>query len=50
MVMEREEFEVFATDDTDIGNVNHNKMKIKLKDGIPCQATYNSYHVHSTEN
>ena len=40
--MLREESEVFATDDTDIGNVDHNKMKIRLKDDIPCQATYNS--------
>ena len=38
----REESEVFATDDTDIGTVDHNKLKIKLKDDIPCQATYNS--------
>ena len=42
--MLREEFEVFATDDTDIGNVDYNKMKIKLKDDIPCQATYNIPH------
>ena len=41
-VMLREKFEVFTTDDTDIGNVDHNKMKIKLKYDIPCQATYNS--------
>ena len=34
-----EESEVFPTDDTDI---DHNKMKIRLKDDIPCQATYNS--------
>ena len=40
--MLREEYEVFATDDTDIGNVDHNKMKIRLKDDIPFQATYNS--------
>ena len=40
--MLREEFEVFATDDTDIGNIDHNKMKIKLKDRIPFQVTYNS--------
>ena len=39
-VMLREEFEVFATGDTDTGNVDHNKMKIRLKDDIPCQATY----------
>ena len=38
----REESEVFATDDTDIDNFDHNKMKIRLKDDIPCQATYNS--------
>ena len=38
----REESEVFATDDTDIGNVDHDKMKIRLKDDIPCQTTYNS--------
>ena len=37
-----EESEVFSTDDTDIGNVDHNKMKIRLKDDIPCQATCNS--------
>ena len=37
-----EESEVFAKDDTDIGNVEHKKMKIRLKDDIPCQATYNS--------
>ena len=40
--MLREESEVFATDGTDIGNVDHNKMKIRLKDDIPCQTTYNS--------
>ena len=40
--MLREESEVFGTDDTDIGNVDHSKMKIRLKDDIPCQATYNS--------
>ena len=40
--MLREESEVFATDDTDIDNVDHNKMNIRLKDDIPCQATYNS--------
>ena len=40
--MVREEFEVFATDDTDAGNVDHNNMKIRLKDDILCQATYNS--------
>ena len=40
--MLREESEVLATDDTDIGNIYHNKMKIRLKDNIPCQATYNS--------
>ena len=34
-----EESEVFPTDDTD---TDHNKMKIRLKDDIPCQATYNS--------
>ena len=34
-----EESEVFPTDDTDI---DHNKMKIRLKDDIPCQATFNS--------
>ena len=38
----REKSEVFATDDTDIGNVDPDKMKIRLKDGIPCQATCNS--------
>ena len=40
--MLREESEVFATDDTDISNVEHNKMKIRLKDDIPCQTEYNS--------
>ena len=40
--MLREESEVFATDDTNIGNVDHNKMKVSLKDNIPCQAAYNS--------
>ena len=40
--MLREESEVFAIDDTDIGNAEHSKMKIRLKDDIPCQATYNS--------
>ena len=40
--MLRDESEVFATDDTDIGNVDHSKMKIRLKDDISCQATYNS--------
>ena len=39
-VMLREDSEVFATDETDISNVDHNKMKIWLKDDIPCQATY----------
>ena len=29
-VMLRDEFEVFAKDDTDLGNVDHNKMKIRL--------------------
>ena len=40
--MLRDESEAFATDDTDIGNVDHSKMKRRLKDYIPCQATYNS--------
>ena len=40
--MLREESEVFATDDTDIGIVDHNKIKIRLKDNIPCQAACNS--------
>ena len=40
-VMLREEFEVFATDDTDIDNVGHN-MKRRLKDDIPYQVIYNS--------
>ena len=40
--MLREESEVFAIDETDVGNVEHNKMKIRLKDDIPCQAIYNS--------
>ena len=40
-VMLREEFEVFATDDTDIDNVGHN-TKRRLKDDIPYQVTYNS--------
>ena len=40
--MLREESEVFAIDETDIGNVEHSKMKIRLKDDIPCQTTYNS--------
>ena len=39
--MLREKSEVFAIDETDIGNVEHNMMKIRLKDDIPCQATYN---------
>ena len=38
----REELEVFATDDSDIGNVDHNKIKIRLKGDTLCQATYNS--------
>ena len=33
--MLREESEVFAIDETNIGNVEHNKMKIRLKDDIP---------------
>ena len=40
--MLREEFEVFAIDDTDIGNVDYSNMKIRLKDDILCQALYNS--------
>ena len=40
--MLREESVVFAIDETDIGSVENNKMKIRLKDNIPCQATYNS--------
>ena len=40
--MLKRQLEVFATDDTDIGNVYHNKMTIRLKDNIPCEATYNS--------
>ena len=40
-VMLREEFEVFATDDTDIDNVGHN-TKRRLKGDIPYQVTYNS--------
>ena len=39
--MLREEVEVFATDNTNIGNVDHSKLKIRLEDDIPCQATYN---------
>ena len=41
-VMLREEFEVLATDDTDIRNVDNSKMKIWLKDDISCKATYHS--------
>ena len=33
---------MFATDDSDIGNVDHNKIKIWLKGDTLCQATYNS--------
>ena len=40
--MLREEPEVFATEGTDVSNVDHNKMKIRLKYDTPCQATYNS--------
>ena len=41
-VMLKQESEVFAIDETDISNVEHNKMKIRLKDDITCQAIYNS--------
>ena len=41
-VMLRVESKIFATNDTDTGNVDHNKLKIRLKDDIPCQTTYNS--------
>ena len=41
-VMLKQESEVFAIDETDIHNVEHNKMKIRLKDDITCQAIYNS--------
>ena len=37
-----EEFEVFAKNDTDIGNVNHKKLKIGIKYNIPYQAASNS--------
>ena len=40
--MLREEYNVFAADDYDIENVDTIKIKINLKDDIPCQATYNS--------
>ena len=40
--MLREESVVFAIDETDIGSVENNKVKIRLKDNIPYQATYNS--------
>ena len=42
---QREESEVFVIGETDIDNVEHNKMKIRLKDGIPCQATYNFFSI-----
>ena len=40
--MLREEYGVFAADYDDIGNVDTVKMKIKVKDDIPCKTTYNS--------
>ena len=40
--MLREEYGVFAADYDDNGNVDTVKMKIKVKDDIPCKTTYNS--------
>ena len=37
-----EEYDVFAADDDDIGNVDTVKIRIKVKDDIPCQSTYHS--------
>ena len=35
----REESDVFAADDDDIGNADTVKLQIKVKDIIPCQVT-----------
>ena len=40
--MLRDESVVFAIDETDIGSVEHNKIKIRSKHNIPYQATYSS--------
>lgn len=39
--MLREECDVFAADDDNIGNADIVSMKVKVKDDIPCHATHN---------
>ena len=40
--MLKDEYNVCAADEEDVGDARNNTMKIKLIDDIPCQATYNS--------